>query len=195
LGSACAHGSSASATPATGAGGDEPAQVQAGALSEGRYAVESIRSRATIDGVDQMIEISETGSKMKDSSGSEHTITERGALTLSSDGACQLALAVSVDGDAPGVSERACTWKVEGEHFFLGEKGAGTRTMYKVHKDGDRYVLQGIKDLGPDGKVVGDASGERIVLVEGRGPLGSQPASDKADTEDTSASGISFDEI
>jgi len=32
-------------------------------LAAGKYAVESIRSRAQLDGVDQLIEISETGTK------------------------------------------------------------------------------------------------------------------------------------
>ena len=201
IGSACAHGgqsvAKAHARPEAGSGGDAAA-AQAAALAEGRYAVESIRSRATIDGVDQLIEISEGGSKMKDRSGNEHTLTERGALTLGSDGACQLALAVSVDGEAPGVSERSCTWKIEGEHFLLGEEGSGTRTMYKVMKDGERYVLEGLHDVAPDGKRIGDAKGERIVLVEGRGPIGSgsQPAASsdsKADTESTVT--VSADEI
>lgn len=190
FGSACAHGGAAKVQTSTvGSGGDSQV-AQAAAIAEGRYAVESIRSRATIDGVDQIIEISEQGSKMKDRAGNEHTLTERGALTLGSDGACQLALAVSVDGEAPGVSERACTWKVVGEHFFLGEQGAGTRTMYRVVRDGDRYILDGLHDVATDGKKVGDAKGERIVLVEGRGPLGTQPAASsesKADTENTAA--------
>lgn len=202
IGSACAHGGQAAARThnaqgALGSGGDA-SMATAAAIAEGRYAVESIRSRATIDGVDQLIEISEGGSKMKDRSGNEHTLTERGALTLGSDGACQLALAVSVDGEAPGVSERSCTWKIEGEHFLLGEEGSGTRTMYKVMKDGERYVLEGLHDVAPDGKRIGDAKGERIVLVEGRGPIGSgsQPAASsdsKADTESTVT--VSADEI
>jgi hypothetical protein len=190
LGSACAHGGAAKVQSSSiGSGGDSPV-AQAAAIAEGRYAVESIRSRATIDGVDQLIEISEQGSKMKDRSGNEHTLTERGALTLGSDGGCQLALAVSVDGEAPGVSERACTWRVDGEHFYLGEQGAGTRTMYRVSRDGDRYVLEGVHDVAGDGKKLGDAKGERIVLVEGRGPMGSQPAAaseSRADTESTAA--------
>ena len=205
LGSACAHGGQTAAraheAPTSGSGGDvATATTQAAAIAEGRYAVESIRSRATIDGIDQLIEISEGGSKMKDHSGNEHMLTERGALTLGSDGACQLALAVSVDGEAPGVSEWSCTWKVEGENFFLGEQGAGTKTMYKVVKDGERYVLEGQKDIAIDGKHVGDAKGERIVLVEGRGPIGSQAAAvtsdNKSDTESTSTTqGPSADEI
>ncbi len=208
FGSACAHagGSTAKAmhsgvaTSQVGSGGDAAATVEAAsiAIAEGKYAVESIRSRATIDGIDQLIEISESGSKMKDRSGAEHTLTERGALTLGSEGACQLALAVSVDGEAPGVSERACNWKIEGERFFLGETGAGTRTLYKVQKDGDRLILEGVSDVGPDGKVMGDAHGERIVLVQGRGPLGTQSASTetRVGTEDTATvEGPSADEI
>ena len=40
---------------------------------------------------------------------------------------------------------------------------------------GDRLVLEGMRDLGPGGEDVGDASGERIVLVL-RGPnRGAQP--------------------
>jgi hypothetical protein len=125
---------------------------------------------------------------MRDRAGAEHTLTERGALTLGAQGSCQLALAVSVDGEAPGVSERACNWKVEGGRFLLGESGAGTRTLYRVKKDGDKLILEGVSDVGPDGKVMGDAQGERIVLVQGRGPLGSQPASteSKVGTENSS---------
>ena len=194
LGSACAHGGVATAAKAGGAGvssdqtGGGAAGAASVAISEGKYAVESIRSRATVDGVDQLIEISEKGSRMKDHAGGEHTLTERGALTLSAGGNCQLALAVSVDGEAPGISERTCTWAVEGSHFVLGEAGAGSKTMYRVQKDGDRYVLEGVKDVGPDGKVVGDATGERIVLVEGRGPLNATKSASRSDTEDTSTS-------
>src|SRR2546430_2634422 len=82
-------------------------------------------------------------------------------------GACQLALAVSVDGEAPGVSERACSWSAQGDRFFLGETGSGTRTQYRAQKDGDRIILEGMHDVGPDGRIVGDAKGERIVLVQG----------------------------
>jgi hypothetical protein len=68
-----------------------------------------------------------------------------------------------------------------------------------VSKDGEKIVLEGVRDVGGDGKPVGDAKGERIVLIEGRGPLGSQPAASsetKADTENTgSSSGPSADEI
>jgi hypothetical protein len=43
-----------------------------------------------------------------------------------------------------------------------------------VRKIGDRLVLDGLRDLGPGGEDLGDATGERIVLV--RGPMrGSQP--------------------
>jgi hypothetical protein len=137
------------------------------ALSAGKYAVESIRSRAQLDGVDQLIEISEQGTKLTDSNGAEHTLTERGALMLSENGICRLALAVSVDGEDPGVSDRACTWAVEGDQFFLGDaSGSGTRTVYQVKKTAAHVVLEGVSDIDPKGKVVGDAHGERIVLVE-----------------------------
>jgi hypothetical protein len=137
------------------------------ALGAGKYAVESIRSRAQLDGTDQLIEISETGTRLTDSSGAEHTLTERGALLLSENGSCRLALAVSVDGEDPGVSDRACTWSVEGDRFFLGDAGgAGTRTLYQVKKSANRVVLEGVSDLDAKGNVVGDAHGERIVLVE-----------------------------
>lgn len=145
---------------------------------EGRYAVESIRSRALLDGVDQVIEISEAGTKLVDQSGSEHTLTERGALVLTQGGTCRLALAVSVDGDEPGISDRPCSWGLEGDRFFLGDGGGGdgTRTIYQVHRSGNRVVLEGVVDLGPDGKVMGDAKGERIVLVEGEQPYTAHPA-------------------
>jgi len=137
------------------------------ALAAGKYAVESIRSRASLDGVEQLIEISEAGTKLTDSNGSEHVLTERGALMLDESGACRLALAVSVDGEDPGVSDRACTWAVDGDQFFLGDaSGAGTRTVYQVRKSPGRVVLEGVNDVDPSGKVVGDARGERIVLVE-----------------------------
>lgn len=145
---------------------------------EGRYAVESIRSRATLDGVEQVIEISEAGTRLADGAGSEHTLTERGALMLARGGTCRLALAVSVDGDEPGVSDRNCTWSVEGDRFFLGDNkgGEGMRTVYEVHRVGNRLVLEGVVDVAPDGKVVGDAKGERIVLVEGLQPYAAHPA-------------------
>jgi hypothetical protein len=136
-------------------------------LMAGKYAVESIRSRAQLDGVDRLIEISEQGTKLTDANGSEHVLTERGALMLSENGLCRLALAVSVDGEDPGVSDRACTWAVEGDQFFLGDStGAGTRTVYQVKKTAARVVLEGVSDVDAKGNVVGDAHGERIVLVE-----------------------------
>ncbi len=136
-------------------------------LAAGKYSVESIRSRAQLDGSDQLIEISETGTRLTDSSGAEHTLTERGALLLADNGGCRLALAVSVDGEEPGISDRACTWRIEGGHFFLGDAtGAGTRTVYQVKRAGTRVVLEGVHDIDADGNVIADAKGERIVLVE-----------------------------
>ncbi len=143
-------------------------------LNAGKYAVESIRSRATLDGVDQVIEISEQGTRIVDGAGAAHTLTERGALLLNESGVCRLALAVSVDGQDPGVSDRACTWALDGDNFVLGDsKGEGTRTVYRVKRLGNKLVLDGISDLGPDGKVVGDAKGERLVLIEGAPGLAS----------------------
>ncbi|TMA32816.1 MAG: hypothetical protein E6J88_01800 [Deltaproteobacteria bacterium] len=136
-------------------------------MAAGKYAVESIRSRAQLDGIDQVIEISEQGTKLVDSNGAEHVLTERGALLLSEDGACRLALAVSVDGEEPGVSDRACTWQLQGDQFLLGDaSGTGTRTVYQVKRAAGRLVLEGISDVDAKGNIVGDAKGERIVLVE-----------------------------
>jgi hypothetical protein len=136
-------------------------------VGAGKYAVESIRSRAQLDGVDRLIEISESGTRLTDANGAAHVLTERGALLLEVNGGCRLALAVSVDGEEPGVSDRTCTWELDGEHFFLGDaSGAGTRTLYQVKREAGRVVLEGISDLDPSGNVVGDAHGERIVLVE-----------------------------
>lgn len=136
-------------------------------LTAGKYAVESIRSRASLDGVDQIIELSEQGTKLVDANGSEHMLTERGALFLSGDGVCRLALAVSVDGEEPGVSDRPCTWQLKGDQFLLGDaSGTGTRTVYQVTRAAGRFVLEGLKDVDAKGNVVGDAKGERIVLVE-----------------------------
>ena len=137
------------------------------ALAAGKYAVESIRSRATLDGVEQVIEISEQGTRLVDSNGSEHVLTERGALMLSENGACRLALAVSVDGEEPGISDRPCTWQISGDQFLLGDaSGTGTRTVYQVKRAAGRLVLEGLNDVDLNGNVVGDAKGERIVLVE-----------------------------
>ena len=136
-------------------------------LQAGKYAVESIRSRATLDGVEQVIEISEQGTRLVDSNGAEHVLTERGALMLSENGACRLALAVSVDGEEPGISDRACTWQLQGDQFLLGDStGSGTRTVYQVKRAANRLVLEGLNDVDMHGNVVGDAKGERIVLVE-----------------------------
>lgn len=141
--------------------------VEKPVLQAGKYAVESIRSRAQLDGIDQVIEISEQGTKLTDSNGSEHVLTERGALLLSNDGGCRLALAVSVDGEEPGVSDRACTWQLQGDQFLLGDaSGTGTRTIYQVKHAAGRLVLEGLNDVDAHGNVVGDAKGERIVLVE-----------------------------
>jgi len=136
-------------------------------LAAGKYAVESIRSRAQLDGRDQLLEINETGTKITDSNGVEHVLTERGALVLVENGTCRLALAVSVDGDEPGISDRMCRWTAEGDRFLLGdETGRGTRTLYQVHRTSGRVILEGVHDLDANGNVVGDASGERIVLLE-----------------------------
>jgi hypothetical protein len=133
----------------------------------GKYAVESIRSRAQLDGVDQVVEISEGGTKLTDAGGNEHLLTERGALMLGENGTCRLALAVSVDGEEPGISDRACTWQVDGDLFYLGEaSGSGPRTLYKVRRANGRVVLEGSKDVDGNGKALGDARGERIVLIE-----------------------------
>jgi hypothetical protein len=155
LGTACAHVGS----------GQQASQKPS--IVAGKYAVESIRSRASLDGVDQVIEISEAGTKLVDGGGNEHMLTERGALMLADNGACRLALAVSVDGEEPGVSDRSCTWEVAGDQFLLGDgSGTGTRTVYSVKRSGGRLVLEGATDVDPAGKVVGDAHGERIVLIE-----------------------------
>jgi hypothetical protein len=153
FGAACAHGSGRAAS-------DRPV------LGVGQYQVESIRSRATLEGVERMVEITESGTRVVDSSGAEHVLSERGALTLSSEGACRLALAVSVDGDEPGISDRACVWELKDDVFLLGDgRPDGARTAYRVRRMGERLVLEGMRDLGPAGEDVGDASGERIVLV------------------------------
>ena len=104
-------------------------------LAAGKYAVESIRSRAQLDGIDQLIEISETGTRLTDANGAEHVLTERGALMLEESGQCRLALAVSVDGEEPGVSDRACRWQApwradacqRGAHLY----GAGWTRLAK----------------------------------------------------------------
>ncbi len=141
-------------------------RLDAPALKAGKYSVESIRSRAQLDGVEQLIEISETGTKMTDATGAEHVLTQRGALVLVENGTCRLALAVSVDGEEPGVSDRACRWTVEGNRFLLGDAtGSGTRTVYQVLTSGGRVVLEGVNDVDVHGNVVGDARGERIILV------------------------------
>jgi hypothetical protein len=139
----------------------------AAGLGAGHYAVESIRSRTTIGGREQLIELSEDGTRVLDTSGDEHVLTERGVLFLADQGACRLALAVSVDGEEPGVSDRPCTWSVDGDQFFLGDGAGELRTVYRIHRSGERLVLEGVMDVAKDGKVLGDAAGERIVLVQG----------------------------
>jgi hypothetical protein len=137
------------------------------ALGAGHYSVESIRSRTMLGGREQLIELSESGTRVLDSSGDEHVLTERGALLLADQGACRLALAVSVDGDEPGVSDRPCTWSVQGDQFFLGDGAGQLRTLYRVHRSGERLVLEGVVDVAADGRILGDAVGERLVLVQG----------------------------
>jgi hypothetical protein len=152
-------------------------------LAAGKYAVESIRSRASLDGFEQVIEISESGTKLTDVNGREHTLTERGALLLSDGGGCRLALAVSVDGEEPGVSDRACTWRLDGDRFFLGDStSGGTRTVYQVKRLGGRVMLEGMSDVDPQGNVVGDARGERIVLME-RAPEYANRSADRTSEE------------
>lgn len=147
------------------------------AIAAGKYAVESIRSRAQIEGLDQLVEINETGTRLTDASGAEHVLTERGALVLVENGSCRLALAVSVDGEEPGISDRTCRWSVDGDRFLLGdETGGGTRTLYQVRRTNGRVVLEGIEDVDPQGNEVGDARGERIVLVERPSPYAGRSA-------------------
>ena len=137
-------------------------------LGVGHYQVESIRSRATLDGVERVIEISESGTRLLDAAGAEHVLTERGALTLGAGGSCRLALAVSVDGEEPGISDRTCSWELKEDVFLLGDgRGDGPRTAYRVRKIGDHLVLDGLRDLGPGDEDLGDATGERIVLLRG----------------------------
>ena len=156
-GLACAHGGGV-------------ASADRAVLAAGQYQVESIRSRAALEGIDRMVEISESGTRLVDASGTEHMLTERGALTLGSGGSCRLALAISVDGEEPGISDRACTWELRDDVFVLGDPhGQGSRTAYRVRKIGDRFVLDGLRDLGTGGEDLGDASGERIVLLRGPG--------------------------
>jgi hypothetical protein len=150
-------------------------------LAAGKYAVESIRSRAALDGVEQVIEISESGTKLTDGNGREHTLTERGALLLSDNGGCRLALAVSVDGEEPGVSDRACTWWLDGDRFILGDSTGGG-TMYQVKRLGGRVMLEGMSDVDPQGNVGGDARGERIVLME-RAPEYANRSADRTSEE------------
>jgi hypothetical protein len=156
------------------------------ALAAGKYAVESIRSRAQLDGQEQLIEINEAGTKLTDANGAEHVLTERGALVLVDDGSCRLALAVSVDGEEPGISDRPCSWRVEGDQFLLGDAtGAGTRTVYQVRRSNGRVVLEGLSDVDPHGNVIGDARGERIVLVE-RAPEYAGRSADRTSEEQAS---------
>ncbi|GAC1547114.1 MAG: hypothetical protein NVS2B9_14190 [Myxococcales bacterium] len=150
------------------------------ALAAGNYAVESIRSRTSLGGREELIEISESGTRMVDPSGDEHVLTERGALLLAAEGSCRLALAVSVDGEEPGVSDQPCTWSIEGDRFFLGDGKGELRTLYRVQRMGERLVLDGLVDVAPDGKVLGDAAGERIVLVEGPSRPGKKPVERRA---------------
>ncbi|HWE23286.1 MAG TPA: hypothetical protein VG496_05030 [Myxococcales bacterium] len=152
-GVACAHG----------AGTSGEGRV---VLPAGQYQVESIRSRAALDGVDRMVEISQSGTRIVDASGTEHVLTERGALTLVSGGSCRLALAISIDGEEPGISDHPCTWELRDDVFLLGDaQGERARTAYRVRKAGDRFVLEGLRELASG--EVSDASGERIVLIQG----------------------------
>ena len=177
-GVACAHGPGAAPS-------DRPV------LGVGHYQVESIRSRATLDGVERMVEISESGTRLVDGSGEEHVLTERGALTLGSGGACRLALAVSVDGEEPGISDRLCRWEVREDLFLLGDgNGEGARTAYRVRKIGERLVLEGLRDVGPGGEDLGDASGERIVLM--RGPARTQQPLDRVTEQSRPSAGPSL---
>jgi len=69
--------------------------------------------------------------------------------------------------EEPGISDRLCTWRVDGDKFFLGDaSGSGTHTLYQVKRAAGRVVLEGVSDLDAQGNVIGDARGERIVLVE-----------------------------
>jgi hypothetical protein len=177
-GVACAHG---------------PGQVRPdrAVLDVGHYQVESIRSRATLDGVERMVEISESGTRLVDSSGDEHVLSERGALMLAAGGSCRLALAVSVDGEEPGISDRMCSWEVRDDLFLLGDaNGEGARTAYRIRKVGDRLVLEGLRDVGPGGEDLGDASGERIVLV--RGPARAQQPLDPVTEQSRPSAGPSL---
>src|SRR5207244_11886687 len=142
------------------------AGAQRPVLRVGHYQVESSGSRVTVDGVERVIEISECGTRLRDAAGAEHVRTERGALTLGAGGSCRLALAVSVDGEEPGISDRTCSWELKEDVFLLGDgRGDGPRTAYRVRKIGDHLVLDGLRDLGTREEDVGDGRGARMVLL------------------------------
>lgn len=73
------------ATFACAHGGVRPASEPA-TIALGHYQVESIRSRANLDGIDKFVEISEVGSRLVDARGGEHLLMERGALVLAPGG-------------------------------------------------------------------------------------------------------------
>jgi len=138
-------------------------------LGEGRYSIESIRLR--LDGSRRLVDLSEGASTLR-SEGADHTVAQRGVLALEAGGSCRITIALSVDGADAGTAERPCAWSSEGDRLSLGD--AQGRTTYRVAKDGDRYVLDALTEVDGAGKVLASPKGERIVIVEGRGPMASE---------------------
>jgi len=109
--------------------------------------VESIRSRAS-SRADQLIEISETGTRMTDPP-APSTSHQRGALILS-ENALPAGAGVSVDGEERHLGPRL-PLEVDGDRFLLGDAaGAGTRTC-RGAADRRTRRARGMSDLDPQG--------------------------------------------
>ena len=144
-------------------------------MEEGEYVVESLHVLANVDGAARALDLSETPARIGRLDGGEHSIAERGVLTLAANGACELALAISVDGQAPGISDRACSWSVEGGSLILGAAD-GAPGRYTITKNDNRYTLDGVVGSGVGGEPDGRANGERLILT--RGPAAAPSAAD-----------------
>jgi len=143
-------------------------------LAAGKYAVESIRSRAQLEGTDQLIEISETGPDDR-----YHRCRARPHAARRIDPQrerhCRLALAVSVDGEEPGISDRACRWSVDGPVPPGRRQRSGNSDDVRGAANRRRVVLEGMSDLDPQGtwSAMRAASASCWCSVRGiRGPFG-----------------------
>jgi hypothetical protein len=143
-----------------------------GSSYAGTWELQSLR--AALGG--SLVELSPQGREAVGADGRRHVYSASGLLALAPDGTCRLLLDVRVDGAPPGRSERACTWRGEGERLTLVDEGSAV-TVYKAGREGRTLVLEALAQAGEDDE---HPTGERMRLAA---PSQSRPLAVGPDTE------------